>query len=230
MYYNRIYTMLYQAIIWVGTFVLFISFLFALIINNRYGSKIYMKGFYLYPLLGLCLSANTILSTIFFIYNPIDYFLLQFLLLLFDLIFWIIFFLTIFKDDDASIKIKYIFSITLLISLVSFLFNNLDKPNLHTVSIFNICKVFFCIIYYNKLFNDKPIQNIKTEPLFWIVTGLFFYASLSIPFYTLNFYIRSQFSLIIASNIFSISNVLIIIMHLFFLKAYLCIVRQYRVL
>jgi hypothetical protein len=90
--------------------------------------------------------------------------------------------------------------------------------------------VVFCIYFYHKLFKDLPTKNIKSEPSFWIVTGLFFYSCLSVPFYTLNEYMRSSFTRIVYTNIFSISNILIIIMHLFFIKAYICTIRLHKAL
>jgi hypothetical protein len=129
------------------------------------------------------------------------------------------------NDRKKSKKIKILFLSTLLIAVYLIYFNSTNTPNLHIHALSNICKTIFCIFFYNKLFKNTPHQNILLEPSFWIVTGLIFYSCLSLPFYALNSYIRQQFVPVISYNIFSISNMLIIIMHLFFLKAYLCTTR-----
>ena len=143
----------------------------------------------------------------------------------FTIIFWSIFFLKIFTTKNDSLKIKIMLGITLCVALFSYYFNSFDKQNFHTISFFNIYKTTFCVFFYNKLFKDAPEQNIKHEPSFWVITGLFLFSCLSIPFYALNDYIKSQFSFIISTNIFASSNILIIIMHFFFIKAYICTIR-----
>ncbi len=135
------------------------------------------------------------------------------------------FFSSVFDNKSDTIKLKIAFFITFCFALFSYFYNPLDKPNLHTLSIFNICKTIFCIYFYYDLFRKPPYQKIKSEPSFWIITGLFFYSCLSMPFYALNDYLRAEFPATISENLFTISNIMIIIMHLFFIKAYLCTLR-----
>lgn len=222
--------MLNKVVILTGTFVIFISFLFAVAINKESSKRLYMRYFYLYPLIGLLISTNTILSRIFNFYNlKISYILQQFLPIL-DLIFWLSFFLTLFISKIDRKIIKWIFGATVVLVTVLFFNTDLNKPNLHSYSILNICKAIFCVLFYSSLFKNVPTLNIKLEPAFWIVTGLLFYSCLSIPFYSLHDYIKTQFPFIIARNIFIISNILFIIMHLFFIKAYICTTHLHKAL
>jgi len=212
-------------IVWIGTIIILISFIFALSISKVSDNRTYMKYFFIYPLIGLLLSANTILNKFYYVYTKSVNFSLQNLLLVFDLTFWLFFFSNVFDSKSAIIKLRAIFFITFCVSLFSYFFNPIDKPNLHVVSLFNICKTLFCIYYYFDLFKRAPNQKIKSEPSFWIVTGLLFYSCLSMPFYALNDYLRSQFPVAISDNLFAASNMMIIIMHFFFIKAYICTLR-----
>lgn len=223
-------TRLNYIVVWVGTFVILISFLLSIMLRRKNKKPDYMKNFFLYPLIGLLVSANTIFSRFLLIYSIKLNFLIQILLCLFDLIFWFLFFSNFFKTRKDITKIRLLFFFTIAIEIVLFQFSELNKSNLHTISIINICKTIFCIFFYYKLFKDVPTQNIKLEPSFWIITGLFFYSCLSIPLYALNEYVISKFSSIISSTILAISNIFVIIMHFFFIKAYLCTIRPHKVL
>lgn len=219
-------SVLSNTVIWIGTGVILISLILAIVIptNNRP----YMKGFFFCPLISLAVSANSISSRFFFLYPIEKNFLIQNILHLFDLLFWVLFFLKIPKIKRDFKKIKILFVSTLTIATLLFYLNTSDNPNLHIHVLSNMCKTIFCIFFYNNLFKNLPDQNILLEPSFWIIAGLFFYSCLSLPFYALHSYIKQQFISIIYSNIFSISNMLIIIMHLFFIKAYLCTIRQHK--
>ena len=215
-----------DTVIFIGTLIIFISLIFSLFIHKRKYFNNYLIGFFFCPLIALMISVNTISLTIFIKDQKILNYSIQNILLLLDLIFWRIFFLNLFKENIDFRRVNGVFIVTLILAFISYLFNDLSNPNLHTLSIFNICKTIFCIYYFYKLFKNIPNKNIKLEPAFWIITGLLFYSVLSIPFYTLHSFIRSRFSDIFARNIFAISNILIIVMHIFFIKAYLCIIQQ----
>lgn len=209
-------------VVWFGTIVIVISFIIALSVSRMSNSRAYMKYFFIYPLVGILLSVNTILIKRYYLYPKFINFSLQNFLSLIDLTFWFFFFSNVFGRKNALAKLRVLYFTTFCLALLSYIFNPNDKPNLHVVSLINICKTLFCIYYYFDLFKKAPNQKIKSEPSFWIVAGLLFYSCLSVPFYALNDYLRSQFPFTIADNIFSVSNILIIIMHFFFIKAFLC--------
>jgi hypothetical protein len=187
-----------------------------------------MRWFFLYPLIAFLVSINSICGPLFLLYSTNLFFTIQSYLFLVDLFFWYYFFLQILNNKKDGEKIKNLLSITLLIAFYLLFFSKVDKRNLHIVALSAICKTVFCIFFFYKLFKKLYYQNILKEPAFWIVTGLIFYSCLSLPFYGLNSYIKSHFSLLISSNIFSVSNILIIIMHLFFIKAYLCTIQVHK--
>ncbi len=215
-----------DTVIWIGSGVILISFVLSILIPAN--NKAYMKGFFFCPLIGLLVSANSIISVFLTLYAKEINFFIQSFLQLCDLLFWVLFFLKILNDKNQFKKIIILFISTLLIAGYLLYFNRTSIPNLHINALSNLCKIFFCISFYNKLFKNPPNQNILLEPSFWIVTGLIFYSCLSLPFYALHNYIRQNFVPIISYNIFSISNMLIIIMHLFFIKACLCTISLHK--
>lgn len=215
-----------NVVIWVGTGIILFSFILAILIPTEKTG--YMKGFFFCPLISLLVSLNSISSRFFFLYTIEKNFLIQSILQLCDLLFWALFFLKILKDKKDYRKIQILFTSTLLIAIYLICFNRTNNPNLHIHALSNMCKTIFCVFFYNNLFKNLSNQNILSEPSFWIVTGLIFYSCLSLPFYALNSYIKLQFSPLIFSNIFSISNMLIIIMYLFFIKAFLCTIRLHK--
>lgn len=209
-----------NAVIWVGTFVITVTFIISLIYSNRSGN--YMKGFFFCILIGLLLSINSILGILFYSYNDNIRFTFQSILLLLDLVFWSLFFFRILKDAKNKRIIKTMFVATFSFAVYILYYNSKSQPNLHVAAILNICKTVYCILFYLNLFKKISDQNILEQPAFWVVSGVIFYSSLSLPFYGLNDYICLQFPPLISYNIFSISNMLIIIMYLFFIKAFLC--------
>ena len=215
-----------EAVVCFGTAVIITAFIVSLIYSKK--NKGYMKGFFIVILISLTLSINTIFNTFFRIYDlKLNYFI-QSILLLADLLFWTYFFLKLLDDKKNNILIKILSAISILFSIWLLYYNSTDKSNLQILVVLNVCKTIFCILFYRTLFKNLTSQNILSESAFWIVNGLIFYSSLSLPFYGLNHYIRLQFSTSLSNNIFSISNMLITIMYLFFIKAYLCKIHLHK--
>lgn len=208
-----------DTVIWIGTGVILVSFIISIFSKN---DKTYMHGFFFCILIALLVSINTICCKFVFLYDIEICFFIQSILILLDLTFWTLFFLKLLNDIKKHKIIKILFIITLSLALYILNYNSTGKSNLHVAALLNICKTIFCILFYHNLFKKISNQNILLEPSFWIVNGLIFYSCLSIPLYGLNSYIKLQFSPLIYYNILSISNMLIIIMYLFFIKAYLC--------
>ena len=219
-------TTLNLTVIWIGTVVILISFVMAIFIPVN--KRAYMKGFYFYSLIALLISGNTILSSIFLIYSLRIFYIIQSVLAFCSLVFWIFFFHKVLNDYTLKKIIQLLFLCTFLLTICLLYFSSSNKPNLQIVALTNMCQAIFCIFFYYNLFKNLSSQNILLEPSFWIVAGLIFYSCLSIPFYALNSYIKQEFPSIISSKIFSISNIMIIIMHLFFIKGYLCTIRLHR--
>jgi hypothetical protein len=217
----------YKYVIFFGTCCIFISFIGSLIIMKD--RRPYIRYFFIGPLIALLASANAIFSIFLSLYGEVSRYFLQSILFFLELSFWTFFFLKIIQGFKDKKQIRVLFFIVVFLSCLLQYFNTFSYPNIHIMGLHNVCKTLFCIIYYRTLFKNFYHKNLVEEPMFWIVTGLFFYSSLSIPFYALNSYIKTNFTFEIGNNIFTISNCLIIVMHTFFIKAYLCIAHQHKV-
>lgn len=210
-----------------GTGVIIISFVFSLLIRKY---KIgYMQWFFICPLIALFSSINSIYSLFFPAYHMGFMYTVQSFFFVLDFIFWYAFFNRILNNQNETKKLKILLFATLILVVYLIFFSSAGRQNLHVLALTVTCKAIFCLLFFHNLIKNLIYKNITKEPAFWIVTGLFFYSSLSLPFYGLHSYIKMHFSLIISSNIFSVSNMLIIVMHFSFIKAYTCIIHQHRV-
>lgn len=87
--------------------------------------------------------------------------------------------------------------------------------------------LILCCYYYYRLFSDGSPINIFTDPSFWVVTGIFVCKCFSLPMVAFYFFFKNfDIDTITLNNIFSIGVVGYIIMHLFFIKALLCLIRR----
>lgn len=79
-----------------------------------------------------------------------------------------------------------------------------------------------CFVYFYELFKIDPIINLSKRPSFWIVTGIFFYTLISIPYYLL---IR-----FVSNNVYEYRHILDLVLYyapfsisfIFLTKAFLC--------
>lgn len=66
-----------------------------------------------------------------------------------------------------------------------------------------------------------PIRtNHRIAPSFWVTTGIFFFAVVNFPLFAVLLYIFSKFGATVGYTVLAIINIIIIIKHLFFIKAY----------
>ncbi|MFZ1783717.1 MAG: hypothetical protein WAU23_00840, partial [Ferruginibacter sp.] len=191
-------------------------------LKHRKTDQPYMKWLFMAIIVGLLVTINTFLGVYLIWYSAQIQFSIQSILLLLDLACWTLFFFCLLNETVNRKVIKAMFFFTISIALFLFYHNGKSQPNFHIVVLLNVCKTGFCVLYYQNIFKNVSGENILTEPPFWIVSGVIFYSSLSLPFYGLNSYIRNEFPPLISNNIFSISNIFVIIMYLFFIKAHLC--------
>jgi hypothetical protein len=77
-----------------------------------------------------------------------------------------------------------------------------------------------CLFYYYQLFVSQE-TTLKNHPPFWVVTGILFYTSCSIPVFLLVDYINKNLSGYY-NVVFSLNYVLYILLFSLFIKAYLC--------
>lgn len=216
-------------VIWVGSIIIIISFILSIHISIKKDKPLYLKYFFFIPLIALLITINTITDKYFHIVDKEVFYIIQMLITFFDLLVWIHFFLQINNNKSDAILIKTIFFVIYLLTSAMFITNEFSKPNFQIICIFNIGKSILCIHYYYKLFQKPPIDNLNKNPAFWIINGLFFYSCISIPFFSFQNFFMNQLSEMLSLDFIIFSNILIIIMHLFFLKAFSCSIKVHRV-
>lgn len=219
---------LYNIVIWFGTLVILISFITALRLIGKRNCPFYLKNFYLFPFLALLVSANTILGGYFHLFSHRLIHIIQNLLFILEFLFWYLFFLALIKRNSKSLH--FVFMLFLVITILLRLITGFHNLRFEILAVTNFGNIFFCLIYYNELFKSIPKLNLNSEPSFWIVTGLFFYNCISLPIYTIESFLTTNLPRLITRNIFATTNIAIILMHILFIKAYLCQIRQHKAL
>jgi len=107
---------------------------------------------------------------------------------------------------------------------------DIKQDNTLAFGITNFGLMVFSLLYYFSLLNNTtPIINLLKEPSFWIITGVFFSMSLHIPVLFSMGYLHDKISLANFRFLMSASMVCYGIMHLFFIKAYLCAIHPQKV-
>lgn len=96
-------------------------------------------------------------------------------------------------------------------------------------AISNLGLVLFCSFYYFQLFESMPTLDLLKEPSFWILNGIFFCMCATIPVLAIKYYFVDKLSASVYSTIEVIIPFFYGIMHLFFIKAYLCSPSRHKV-
>lgn len=92
--------------------------------------------------------------------------------------------------------------------------------NIYSTPVF----IAISILYFKNLLQKKPIQKLTKTSEFWIVVGIFFWSCVSFPIYSLYPFIKANPKYInISLQIFSLSNIALIVMYTFFIKSFLCL-------
>ncbi len=84
----------------------------------------------------------------------------------------------------------------------------------------SLCLIIPCLFYFFELFKFPEIAFKKKES-FWVITGILFYMSASIPIFLLSDYIKKNIPAYF-DIVFSLNYILYSILFLLFIKAYLC--------
>lgn len=210
---------LYDIIIWIGTGFIIISLLFSFFFcdSRKYH---YLTHFYLITLITFLTSLNAIFGFLLHYYTKTYFISCQNILFILDAIFWYFFFIALLKFNLFTIKKIMLFLIVLIIVLR--VYTGVSSPNFQVHAFSNLVKLILCLLYFNELFKTNLRLDLKSDPAFWIVTGLFFYCAVSFPVYAIHDHLKEKLGNALAGNIFATTNIAIIIMHLLFIKACIC--------
>ena len=197
------------------------SFINSLRLIRNSNIPVYMKGFYWYTTVAL-LMALLHLSERYLHLIPHDVFRITNLIsLLFHFSFLSLFILQFLSARKERFYFKFIFTL-FIITLLFFIILDIIHHYVISFATANTGLLIFCIFYYNQLFRLPPTLNLLKEPSFWIITGVFFGMSSTIPVSFMGGYLYHN----LPKNIyFSITTIVPFgygMMHLFFIKAFLC--------
>lgn len=186
-----------------------------------------MKGFFLYPVINMITTILQI-STRYFHLFPTELFrTINLISLLFHFTFLSLFIYQFFKTKNERKYYQLLF-LFFIILLTIFIIKDIYTHYVISFGIANTGLFVFCILYYNLLLRNTPNLYLFKEPSFWVITGILFGMSTTIPISFMGGYLYHN----LPRNIFfSIASILPLgygIMHVFFIKAILCSVQPQR--
>lgn len=211
-------------IVLIGTGIIICCFLLALF-SRKKNKPYYFRYIFLFIILGLLISTNTISNnnSVWSFNKKISIFVEQILMAI-QLVMLSLFFIEILRKTTFVKYIKYLlfFSILIHLSILTLvLYKNIEiRPNF----IFNLLQLILCLFYLKDLMNNKPTVTLTKSSSFWIVMGIFFASCIGLPVNSLiPFITKSSDYTNLRFEVFSISNISLIIMYLFIIKSYLCL-------
>ncbi|MEP7107110.1 MAG: hypothetical protein ABI760_03995 [Ferruginibacter sp.] len=185
-----------------------------------------MNKFYWYSFVAFILVLFDLLQKYFSIASKNVYDLFYSILLLFHFIFLSLFIYRVLPNKKNSKYLKLLFFLFLLVILFCLFTNDLSIPQSTAYAFTNLGLVLFCCFYYLQLFDEMPTVNLLKEPAFWIISGIFFCMCATIPLNSLRGYLLDNIPYEIYLSMGGIGFFAYGVMHLFFIKAYLCSTSQ----
>lgn len=203
------------------------SFVTSLRLVRNNSIPVYMKGFYWYTTLNICIAVLRGLERHFHLI-PQELFRITILLsLLFHFAFLSLFISQFYSTKKEKDYFKILFWL-FIVSVIIFIIIDIIYHYVIAFGITNTGLFIFCIYYYYQLFRNPPTLNLLRESSFWIITGILFGMSTTIPIFFMGGYLYHNLPRNIFYSIATIAPFGYGIMHLFFIKAFLCSVRPHR--
>lgn len=215
------YTIYYFQVI-----VIFISLLFSFRIIKNKNTPEYFSNFYWYSIVSLVNILPQLILYMFFKTFREQVSVIHNLSILFHFCFLSIFIIRVIYNERNLKYLVSVFIFFLALIILALSYNNLQKflPLAFTISNFGL--VIFSIFYYYELFKNIPSKDLKKTPSFWVVTGIFFCMGAFLPVSGTVDYLRGKVSDLIILSLYNVMIFCYIIMHLFFIKAYLCVTHR----
>ncbi len=207
-----------------GTGIIIIAFIIAIAFIKK-NKPLYFKYIITFIILGLLLSANTIVNNndIWFSNKKISI-LIEQSLLIFQSLMLGLFFIevlnkSVFVRDTKLLLFASIF-IQIALLIIGFSTNTEIKPIISS----NLFLLIFSFFYLKDLMKNRPTLILIKSSVFWIVMGIFYFSTISFPINSLiPFIAKNHEYRNLRSQIFSISNISLIVLYLFIIKSYLCL-------
>lgn len=214
----------HKTVVFIGSIVLLITFIASLMNWRKSSNEKALNIFFIVPFIGILSSVNSLLTSVFNVYDYQLAGLIERFLVMLDLFYWIYFFSGLgIKVTNKKIFERLIVLITSLIFILVSL-NHIDNKFHHyTISFFYLIEITFCFIYIKSVFVNPPKQILKKNPIFLIVTGLLIRCAVAIPTHMASEIMYVGKHLDEYLFIFPLTNIAIIIMHFHFIYAFMCI-------
>lgn len=215
---------LHNFIIFLGTGIIIIAFIVA-VYHLKKEKPNYFKYIFLFIVLGLLISYNTIINNNYsWYYNKKYAIFTEMILMLIQSLLLGLFFNEILNKSKFSKIIKPLLFVSILIQITLiitvFSTNKEVRPNITQ----NLIMLIFCFFYLKDLMTNKPTLIIIRSSIFWIVMGIFYSSCICLPVNSLIPYITKNDKYINFSyQIFSIGNISLIVLYLLIIKSYLCL-------
>ncbi len=207
--------------------IICVSFMFSLVLFIRSNTTAYFKGLFLYCFFAFLLAILSFIETNFY---GIRY---AAILLNFSLIIQLIllgnFILSALNSERLRKTLRIFLVIFVLILIVIIFQNKLTSMNSKAYSFSDLCLIIFAIFYYLQLFKDPPSQKLNDQPSFWIITGIFVGMGINTPLASFADYFKIHNSIIDDFFFYLIMINGYLIMHFFFIKGFLCLMRTNKI-
>lgn len=138
------------------------------------------------------------------------------------------FFYKVIQNKRIRFALKltsFSFTLLLILTLFNIQFGLLWTTGYSTKVLSSIGFIFLlipCSVFYFEIINIKSGINLQDRPSFWITTGIFFYAMISIPYYLVDMYfLREQYEYRTALSV-ALFIIPFSINFLFLIKAFVC--------
>ena len=192
--------------------------------NKRIPS--YMHKFYWYSIIVALVSIYSFLFKYFSVTNKNISGVLHSFLLLFHFIFLSLFIYRALPNKNISGYIKFLFFLFLSFILFCLFTIDVTIPKSIGYAISNFALVLFCCVYYSQLFEEIPNIRLSKEPSFWIISGIFLCMCTTVPLSAIRGYLFNNMPSEFYFLMGTLGSFAYGVMHLFFIKAYLCSINQ----
>jgi hypothetical protein len=215
-------------IFYFGTAVIAITFILALL-HIKTKKPAYFKYIFCYVVLGLLISLSNFLFIIEYLPSNNLILVSQTILTSFQTLCFCLAFLSERIIKKSILIILFILFVMLESFLIKWICFDVKPPSYYVsleAAVFQGFILIFSITYFKRLLHSLPTKKLKYDPFFWIAVGILFYSACSFPISTLLPFLDYKIPDNLLYQIFSISNMSLIVLYLFICKAYLCLKHQ----
>lgn len=221
----------YDIMVWFQSICMILSFLFSLRLISNKNVIPYMRYFYWYSIIGALITILRITSKTYHFPSENILAIISNYSILFHFTFLSWFINSLMPNKKQFRLLLPVYISIFCITLFFLILYPEKKQNSTSYGIANLGLVIYCITYYYQLFQITPKFDLLKDPSFWIISGIFFCMSITIPILSLHQYLRNE-NYINPEDRKNFSGIVYLAygsLHLFLIKAYLCSIHHPKV-